>query len=215
MNLPEVKNAPLPETYKAAKRELSNCSKIDECKSWANKAEALKSYAKQMQDDELEKMCQRIKLRAIKRAGELLEELESQRGKRTDLEPTVAADRKYQTRGQAAKDAGLSERQQRDAINIARAPNADEIIEQDPPPTVAALAEQGKKKEPVKMHCQHTIALMGLAEEISEQLQKISIDAVVENANQIEIDYIVDYMARVTPKLLIIGDRMKSLARRH
>jgi hypothetical protein len=60
---------------------LATCAKIDECKNWADKAEALASYAKQANDRDLHVMADRIQARAIRREGELLEEIESARGK--------------------------------------------------------------------------------------------------------------------------------------
>ena len=44
MNAPAlipVSTAQLPRTYEAAKRALSECSEVDECKDWADKAAAL------------------------------------------------------------------------------------------------------------------------------------------------------------------------------
>lgn len=129
--------------YIAARTALRECSKIDECKSWADKAAALASYAKQSEDDRLMIMARRIKARAIRRCGELLREIEDARGKHWETkrdggDPSIS-------RKQAAKDAGLSERQRKQAINIARAPNADEQIDSDEPPTVEELAKQGRK----------------------------------------------------------------------
>lgn len=39
--LPSISSAPLPVLYENAKRALAECSRIDECQTWANKAEAL------------------------------------------------------------------------------------------------------------------------------------------------------------------------------
>ncbi len=55
-----VTNARLPAAYEAAKVALANCASIDECQQWANKAEALASYAKQADDDTLRKQADRI-----------------------------------------------------------------------------------------------------------------------------------------------------------
>jgi hypothetical protein len=46
----EIGSARFPATYEQAKAALASCQKIDECKDWANKAEALASYAKMAQD---------------------------------------------------------------------------------------------------------------------------------------------------------------------
>src|SRR3990167_11344690 len=73
--LPSVHNAKLPKMYEGAKEALAECSRIDECADWANKAEALASYAKQAGDESLRKTADRIQARAIRRCGELLKEI--------------------------------------------------------------------------------------------------------------------------------------------
>ena len=84
-NLPDISSARLPATYEAAKNALSECSRIDECKEWADKAEALASYARQAKDEQLRKMADRIQARAIRRCGELLKQIEPKQGARTDI----------------------------------------------------------------------------------------------------------------------------------
>lgn len=71
--LPSIQKSTYPVLYQKAKEALSECARIDECKEWSSKAEALGSYAKQVNDDELEKYARRIKFRALKRCQELLE----------------------------------------------------------------------------------------------------------------------------------------------
>ena len=59
----------MPATYESAKRELANCARIDECQEWANKAEAMASYARMADDDTLYNMARRIQGRAVRRVG--------------------------------------------------------------------------------------------------------------------------------------------------
>jgi hypothetical protein len=70
-----VTSAPLPAIYENAKVALAECERIDECQNWANRAEALASYARQANDDDLRRMADRIQARAIYRAGELLKQI--------------------------------------------------------------------------------------------------------------------------------------------
>jgi hypothetical protein len=149
MSLPaniNISQARLPATYEQAKAALSNCARIDECKDWADKAAALASYAKQADDDEMMKMAVRVRDRAIRRAGELLKQVEPQPGKRTDVEPSGGAP----TRLKAARDAGMSRDQMHTALRVANVPEADfeRQVESRNPPTVSKLAEQGKKAAP-------------------------------------------------------------------
>lgn len=86
----------------------------------------------------------RIRARAIRRAGELLRQIEPRPGARTDIEPDAAAD----TRSDAAREAGMSKRQQNTATRIANVPEADfeAQVESDRPPTLSQLAQQGIKR---------------------------------------------------------------------
>lgn len=145
MNLPSVSSATLPQTYQAAQRALSECSQVDECKDWADKAAALASYARQSEDQELERMAQRIRARAIRRAGELLKQIEPGQGARDGKRG--AGDHTPFTREDAARDAGMSKHQQVQATRVANILPQDfeRQVESDKPPTLSQLAAQGTK----------------------------------------------------------------------
>lgn len=84
--LPAISTAPLPRTYESAKSALENCENLDECKEWANQAEALASYARQASDETMLAMATRIKARAIRRCGELLKQFDARgRPPRSDM----------------------------------------------------------------------------------------------------------------------------------
>lgn len=138
-------NARLPQTYESAKNALTQCMALDECKGWADKAAALASYAKQANDDELMKMATRIRDRAIRRAGELLQQIDGQ-GARTD-QLSAGVHTKF-TQEQAARDAGMSKHQQVQAVRIANIPREDfdRQVDSDKPPTLSQLAVQGIKR---------------------------------------------------------------------
>ncbi|RWD23055.1 hypothetical protein [Mesorhizobium sp.] len=141
-----VANARLPQSYASAKTALANCAQLDECQDWADKAAALASYAKQANDSGLMKMAVRIRDRAIRRAGELLKQIESQQGARNDL-ATSGSRPPEVTRTEAARDAGMSPHQTKQAIRVANVPaeEFEQQVESSNPPTVTALAEQGKR----------------------------------------------------------------------
>ena len=113
--LPSIKKASLPVNYEAAKTALAECTRLDECKEWADKAAALASYAKQSEDEGMFNMATRIRARAVKRCGDLLKEIEVKHGQRSDLEHRVAALPMLETRKSAAEEAGMSEWQQKTA----------------------------------------------------------------------------------------------------
>jgi hypothetical protein len=152
MALATQSDARLPATYEAAQRALAECSRVDECKDWADKAQALASYAKQAKDATLHNMALRIQSRAMRRAGELLKQIQPASGTRTDLQPQDGADPRL-TRESAGNEAGFSERQRKTALRVA---NISErtftaAVESPNPPTVTALAALGtvQRREPL------------------------------------------------------------------
>lgn len=147
--LPNIEGAPLPALYENAQRALSECSRIDECFAWANKAEAMASYARQSKDDSLRKMADRIQARAIRRCGELLRQIEPAKNQH-DADTRAQEGTLPRTRTEAATGAGLSEHQRKTALRVAAipAPEFDAAVESESPPTVTALAERGKQARP-------------------------------------------------------------------
>ena len=141
--------ANLPQSYENARLALSECVRVDECKGWADKAAALASYAKQAEDTELEKMAGRIRARAMRRAGELLKQIEPASGgdRGGGRGNQGEGSRPLVSRKEAARSAGLSDHQQKTAIRVANVPEQsfNEQVESDNPPTVTTLAEQGRK----------------------------------------------------------------------
>jgi hypothetical protein len=120
---------------------------VDECKTWADRAAALASYARQADDDSLQKFALRIQSRAIRRAGELLQEFQTGpqggRPKNSGGAPTVS-------QRQAAAGAGMSKDQEVQAVRVANVPAEDfeALVESEHPPTVTRLAERGTEKRP-------------------------------------------------------------------
>jgi hypothetical protein len=147
--LPSVAAAKLPAAYESAKTALATCARLDECRDWANRMEAIASYAKQSEDESLQRMAEAIRARAIRRCGELLSEIRAaqgggQPGTRGGAPPCAP------TRKSIARDAGMSDDQRKQALRIARIPAAEfeALVESKHPPTVGELAERGTKKLP-------------------------------------------------------------------
>ena len=83
--------------------------------------------------------------------GELLEQIEPATGKNNQHTQVKGADAQpFHSRENAATSAGLSTHQAKQAIRVANVPAADfeRQVESPTPPTVTALAEQGKKAAP-------------------------------------------------------------------
>ncbi len=140
--LPNFDRAKLPSAYQHAQAALERCVKVDECKEWADKALALASYAKQANRDDLGKMAIRIRARAIRRCGELLKALEPAKNQH---HARAQAANGRGTRRDAARRAGLSARQAKQATRVARVPARvfEEQVESARPPSVDRLARQG------------------------------------------------------------------------
>src|SRR5262245_59281738 len=86
----------------------------------------------------------RIQARAIRRCGELLKKIEP--AKNQHEVDKRARGRAPPSRTAAARSAGLSRDQQRDALRVASIPRDrfERQVESANPPTITELAEQGK-----------------------------------------------------------------------
>ena len=151
--LPEVStaDAPLPARYEAAKHALVACDALDECKTWVDKMEAMRSYARQSEDEQLEKMAMRIKARAIRRCGQLLAAWQTARQggrpkKNGHTDGAVSSQR------EAAAAAGMSKRQEERARTVANIPKEEfeQQVESDNPPTINALVDAPRPRKPIE-----------------------------------------------------------------
>ncbi len=142
-----VKDAPLPVKYEQARAALAECVNIDECSTWAKKAAALASYARQADDDSLRKMSERIQARAVRRCSELLRQLPA-KARGTGKAGVEAPPHLLSERARAAEKAGMSRDQVVRAMRVGKIPEAEfeALVESDDPPTLTELAERGTRK---------------------------------------------------------------------
>lgn len=142
--------APLPVNYEHARIALRECQELDECAEWANKSEAIASYARQAKDLSLLNTAKRIKARATRRLGQLLREIPPAKAGRPaeTIGETigVGAYPNYSKRKAASSAADLSTAQAKQAMRVAAVPDLEfeTLVESEEPPTVTELAEKGK-----------------------------------------------------------------------
>jgi hypothetical protein len=144
---PSAATVRLREDYAADRKELAESNRLDKCGDWLDRAAALASYAKEVQDQALEAMAQRIRARAIRRAGELLRQIEPGKGSHDGKREAGAH---APSRGEIARAAGFSDHQLKQALRVAAVPAADfeRQVESPTPPTVTEFARQGKRARP-------------------------------------------------------------------
>ena len=162
-----VSDAQLPAAYEAAKQALAECESLDECKDWADKAQALASYARQAGDDTLEKQARRIRARAIRRAGQLLKTFDARPG---NAAKQSAPGDTLISQADAAAGAGMSKRQQVTAVRVATVPEPqfEEAIEGEKPPTISELASKGIKPQSAPTGFAQATRLLGPVKRFSE-----------------------------------------------
>lgn len=172
----DTNTARLPSSYHAAKGALRACVSVDECKDWADKASALASYAKQAGDTQLEDMAKRIRARAMRRAGELLKQIDGS-GTRTDLQPSVVAPTRL-TQEMAARDAGFSKHQQVQAVRVATIPEDafEDMVERGA--TVTELAAAGTQVR--EANRDEAKRLLAAVKGYAERLYQINLDEALE-----------------------------------
>ncbi len=184
-------DARLPETYESAKQALAECSRIDECKDWADKSQALASYARQANDDALHKMAIRIQVRAMRRMGELVKTFQTgPKGGRPSKNGTGTH---TVSQRQAAEGAGVSKHQEVTAVRIANVPEPEfeAAMESDDPPTVTKLAHQQRPAPPGFINA---TKLMGAVRRFSEFCEEHPPESVSSGVLEYEVS---DLRARI------------------
>jgi hypothetical protein len=90
--------------YETARQALAECVRVDEVKDIRDKSAAMKAYARQRDDKELEVWVSEIYERACIRIGQISRELETAQGQRTELSATS------RTKSETLAEAGIPKR---------------------------------------------------------------------------------------------------------
>lgn len=161
--------------YDAMRTAIVEAHSVDEVKDIRDKAEALRAYAKQSKRgiDDIN-MVTEIKLRAERRAGEILRELPTNQGDRTDVTSSQRG-KKLETKSEVIRDSGISNATAGRWQQIADLP--EEIFEQHIDETKASdkelttasvlnVVKEKKKKERRKERVNSIIEISKNNEEI-------------------------------------------------
>lgn len=116
----------LPINYEVARQALAACVLVDECKEWKDRAAAIASYAEQKRDRSLLDKATRIRVRATRRLGELLEV--------------------HRPTGKRLAELGItsSERAQARAVASVPVKKFESHVERTPPTPVSRIAQMGR-----------------------------------------------------------------------
>lgn len=108
--------------YDAACRAISECRRVDEVKDWIDKTAAIEAYGRMSRNVEIENDYAEVKLRAIRKLGELLIDVEKNTGSRGIGSAVQPPDRTIAVPTLA--NMGVSKNQSSQAQAIARIPAA-------------------------------------------------------------------------------------------
>lgn len=142
----QIATAQLPVNYEAARTAILQCSRVDECKEWADRAAAIAVYAKQLRDNTMKEAAQRIQLRARVRIGELLLAIPNAQGRgNPGAGPDPGSRRQTIARNDLANTAI-------GCIAMARVPPRirEKLIEASPPISAKTLAGLGTRRRSQK-----------------------------------------------------------------
>jgi len=130
--------------YERALATVYDSQRVDDCRAYADQANALSVYAKRANDQSLYHLARRTELHAMRHCGVLLERYRptSRGGNRSKVARRQPASN-FQTMHQVGQQAGLSDYRQKQAVRIAAIPLEafTAAINREPPPSVDALAK--------------------------------------------------------------------------
>jgi len=139
--------------YDTMVNAIAECARVDEVKDIRDKAAALEAYYRQARNLEAERQAANVRLRAERRAGELLKELARAQGERNDLTPETSStpETKLSPYAAALSDSGMSRQTAHQYQALANVPEQEfnAVLEGPSKPSRAAIIRQAKPEPKV------------------------------------------------------------------
>lgn len=138
--------------YNEAKKAIAEYKTVDEVKDYRDKALAVEAYAKQANDMELEWDAARARVRAERKCGELLGQLEKSQGTRNDITSSGGVEQVSEFK-ETCDRAGISKDQSSNYQKLAAVPEEEFDKAVDNPAAKPSTNHiiRPKEPEPVRM----------------------------------------------------------------
>jgi hypothetical protein len=104
---------------------IAECHQVDEVKDIRDKAMAMEAYARQAMNTDAERKATEIRIRAERKAGQMMREMERNQGARTDLTSGHAEPKSQSEYAQAKESANISNTQAKRWQKLADVPDKD------------------------------------------------------------------------------------------
>ena len=147
----------LPARYDAMCRAIDAAYEVDEVKDIRDKARAMEVYLRQAKNTEAERRACEIRLRAERKAGELLSERDKAKGSRGQFAGSSPSGgtivRPPETGAPTLRDLGITKQQSSDWQRLAAVPQDQfeaALADPDEMPTTAGIIGKPRKEEPVE-----------------------------------------------------------------
>ena len=166
--------------YDAMCQQLAECRKFDEVAEMRNQANALAGYARQAKNMDAERNAIEIRIRAERRAGQLLGGMEKSKGGDAETLRSEGGARSVSEFKQAKSESGVSDDQGKKWQNLAKVSDGDfeKAMGSDEMPSTAGILRSviAKPKGDVRPIDDRAIALWGICKRFNETVKPEDLD---------------------------------------
>ena len=207
-------------SYETAKKAVAACATVDECLSIADKSVALYAYGQQIRDRTMVSNAIRIRMRAIEKAGDLIEEEPPAKNQYDAAKKSAGGRGSTSTSRRAvAEAAGMSKDQQVQAVRVHRGKVKDpekfeSMVESDPPAKIKELEKLGTKlsKMPPKA-LKAAASFVGAIRRLDECITEYEPQDVAGGIQPKQIQDVTDRMDRIRAWLTKFERQLKEISK--